>query len=648
MADAAIIGTGSNTSSANAATPQIGNRRVLRQGQILRNNVHSHEGVFMHYLFLNLSLRYTSYFKYTSRRLLEFFSLINALGMFFVLMYIHVTFVQTSSDCLSHVDDIWPRDGILRVQISRNESVPQYKMYFVKEPSSETIALQSTPYNIVFRYSSPITKEDLVNFEIWNRLSRDMSKKGEKLNHQKEFCENPVNFKALQAFGILTNQCPMVKDFYFDSVKTSLIKKLTSFVSGETVEYYGVDDTINIISEELAFRESMESSYDPFEPVPIREHYVIEYSSEFGYLRLSTAARHKLGIPTLVVNLNPEKNLCFGSGLKKYMLQTFLGYDDFLMTSIKKMAEKDKSQGYLRNLVTGEYFRFVTMWVSNASGIIAFSAMIIFTLIVTMLLRYSYNQIFMFMVEVLRLLDTDVRLVFPAAPMLTIILALVGMEEIMTEFFHDSTVAFYVILLIWFADQFDAICLHTIIGRRHWVRFFFFYHLAFYIYHYKFNGQYSKLALFTSWLFIFHSMLYFLHHYEFPAIQRQIAIISARNRPQNSQQDSGNAGNNPQAEQPNVLAQEHSSTENIRSENEAGVNQPPTVDSNENHESVDVTVMSRLHNRRHQNWSLKFIKENLCNLCVFVLFIAALVAVVIHTQLNRLNYASLELVRVVG
>ena len=33
-------------------------------------------------------------------------------------------------------------------------------------------------------------------------------------------------------------------------------------------------------------------------------------------------------------------------------------------------------------------------------------------------------------------------------------------------------------------------------------RFFYLYHFAFYAYHYRFNGQYSGLALFTSWLFI--------------------------------------------------------------------------------------------------------------------------------------------------
>ncbi|XP_015274405.1 PREDICTED: membralin, partial [Gekko japonicus] len=98
------------------------------------------------------------------------------------------------------------------------------------------------------------------------------------------------------------------------------------------------------------------------------------------------------------------------------------------------------------------------------------------------------------------------------------------MEAIMSQFFNDTTTAFYIILIVWLADQYDAICCHTNTSKRHWLRFFYLYHFAFYAYHYRFNGQYSSLALVTSWLFIQHSMIYFFHHYELPAILQQIRI----------------------------------------------------------------------------------------------------------------------------
>ena len=45
------------------------------------------------------------------------------------------------------------------------------------------------------------------------------------------------------------------------------------------------------------------------------------------------------------------------------------------------------------------------------------------------------------------------------------------MEAIMSEFFNDTTTAFYIILIVWIADQYDAICCHTNISKRHWLRY---------------------------------------------------------------------------------------------------------------------------------------------------------------------------------
>ena len=43
-----------------------------------------------------------------------------------------------------------------------------------------------------------------------------------------------------------------------------------------------------------------------------------------------------------------------------------------------------------------------------------------------MLLRYSQHQIFVFIVELLQMLEFNTPISFPAAPLLTVILALVG------------------------------------------------------------------------------------------------------------------------------------------------------------------------------------------------------------------------------
>lgn len=45
-----------------------------------------------------------------------------ALFVLFILAYIHIAFSRSPINCLEHVRDKWPRDGILRVEIQRNSS----------------------------------------------------------------------------------------------------------------------------------------------------------------------------------------------------------------------------------------------------------------------------------------------------------------------------------------------------------------------------------------------------------------------------------------------------------------------------------------------------------------------------------------------
>lgn len=43
-----------------------------------------------------------------------------AILAFFVLAYIHIVFSRVPANCLEHIRDDWPQDGILRVEILRN------------------------------------------------------------------------------------------------------------------------------------------------------------------------------------------------------------------------------------------------------------------------------------------------------------------------------------------------------------------------------------------------------------------------------------------------------------------------------------------------------------------------------------------------
>lgn len=78
------------------------------------------------------------------------------------------------------------------------------------------------------------------------------------------------------------------------------------------------------------------------------EEYIVEFSLEYGFLRLSPQIRQKLNIPVKIVTLDPAKDECFGDQITRFILEHFIGYDDVLMVSIKTLAEKENNKGFLR------------------------------------------------------------------------------------------------------------------------------------------------------------------------------------------------------------------------------------------------------------------------------------------------------------
>ncbi|XP_060797657.1 membralin isoform X2 [Neoarius graeffei] len=441
----------------------------LRNPNVNQNPLINVRDRLFHALFFKMAVTYARLFPPSFRRVFEFFVLLKALFVLFILAYIHIAFSRSPINCLEHVREKWPRDGILRVEIQRNSSrAPIFLQFYetegfqglVKEPDGDTEDTSRIPVH-----------QDDENEE---EMTVDM------------FDNSSVRFEL-----DIEPRLPLVND--------------------------GAPGSSTNDSQDVSFSQA------PSKVWP-QEEYIVEYSLEYGFLRLSQTTRQRLNIPVMVVTLDPVKDQCFGDGFSRFLLDEFLGYDDILMSSVKALAENEENKGFLRNVVSGEHYRFVSMWMARTSYLAAFVIMVVFTLSVSMLLRYSHHQIFVFIVDLLQMLEMNMTIAFPAAPLLTVILALVGMEAIMSEFFNDTTTAFYIILIVWLADQYDAICCHTNTSKRHWLRFFYLYHFAFYAYHYRFNGQYSSLALVTSWLFIQHSMIYFFHHYELPAILQQIRI----------------------------------------------------------------------------------------------------------------------------
>ncbi|KAI5751464.1 hypothetical protein M8J77_007710 [Diaphorina citri] len=469
-----------------------------------RNPLMNARDRLFHALFFKASLSYARTFSKPVRRFIEFSLLLWAISFLFILAYIHVVFSHSPSNCLSHIKDSWPRDGILRVEILRGGGGPDYTIEnsYARELKIKRRRLKDfqgedesdIELSKMFDYSwspslesshsdTPSKKKETATIGLW---SAAMSMLRTSLSYEDALKwtsssgtvdENSEEEDSVNSTSTLdvSNTEEGDEEERLDSSPDHEEGEPTSSESQDypnsTITENGtlavsttmVDTIIQPLKEKASEVEKLMRSVWP------EGEYMVEYSLEHGFLRLYPGTRVRLNIPVMIVTLDPAKDACFGDSFSRFVLDELLGYDDILMASIKTLAESEDNKGYLRNVVTGEHYRFVSMWMGRGSYVIAFLIMLVFTVSISMLLRYSHHQVFVFIVDLLQMLEFNVTVTFPAAPLLTVILALVGMEAIMSEFFSDTSTAFYIILIVWLADQYDAICCHTVITKRHWL-----------------------------------------------------------------------------------------------------------------------------------------------------------------------------------
>ncbi|GIZ04512.1 membralin [Caerostris extrusa] len=390
-------------------------------------------------LLYRMSIFYAGCFPGKARKVIEIGILIQAVVCFMVLIYVHMAFVRTPVTCLQKEVDTWSRLGVLRVEISLDEQ-------------------KTKPFNISEFYTQN-------SYALAGHLARVRQE-------QKEYFERMRRQRAER------KKKPQVK---FPELK--ITKKIFREKDFEKREILDAEKRPVFVNRTLPFTDSV---FDPdcFSPsktllsetelftntVWHHEKYIIEYSLEYGFLRLSPSARINTTVKVHTVILEPFKDQCFGNQFSRFLLKHVLGYSDILMGSLRYLVDQivahdDPKKGYVRNVVTGEYYRFSDKIMDWSSYVYAGVFMIAFTLAVSILLRYSHHQIFVFVVELMHIFEMQSFHV-PVAPLITIVLALVGMEALMSEFFNDSVTAFYVIIVVWIADQFDSICCRSNASKK--------------------------------------------------------------------------------------------------------------------------------------------------------------------------------------
>ncbi|NWT58737.1 MBRL protein, partial [Erythrocercus mccallii] len=431
-----------NHHPANNAGAAGGNNRGVRNPNLNQNPLINVRDRLFHALFFKMAVTYARLFPPSFRRVFEFFVLLKALFVLFILAYIHIAFSRSPINCLEHVRDKWPRDGILRVEIQRNSSRAPIFLQFCGVEKFPGMVVEST------------AEEEEEEEE---EMTVDM--------------------------------------FENSSIKFELDIEPKVFLKPSRVS-----------STELPHNDSQEFSFsDAATKVWPQEEYIVEYSLEYGFLRLSQSTRQRLSIPVMVVTLDTHQTRSQTITTPLCLLFWVDVGDCLFVCGCPTHGAAPANECRMckpRLAWASAALRFQATPCTHGALICLPFSVLFQTLSVSMLLRYSHHQIFVFIVDLLQMLEMNMTIAFPAAPLLTVILALVAQAGVGRR----RELTFFLIFLAFLS------------------RFFYLYHFAFYAYHYRFNGQYSSLALVTSWLFIQHSMIYFFHHYELPAILQQIRI----------------------------------------------------------------------------------------------------------------------------
>ncbi|CAI2347071.1 unnamed protein product [Caenorhabditis sp. 36 PRJEB53466] len=449
-----------------------------------------------HAMLVRIALKYSGKVSLKWRKVIEGVLLFTALLLLSSLLFIHFNFTRSPATCLNDMQSDWIKKGVVRIEVVKNLEILEEKEQFISQYISEKShrVCHFNPAD-VFRFGPSVIP--------YPRESAEKTETVDEKNRPMTYYSSMLSFLRPHLF--------------FDEHSDIFMDKYVG--SYEELEY---QDPLEVEAQ-IAFHTLMKDR----KPSNYEYMYRVEYAMLYGLLRLPPDFRDEHGIPTTWIRID-AKSHCFGDHVSRVMMRLFVGYEDAVVAALRSQAinlslvhPETHSMGYLHNLQTHDHFHFVANSLGKSSYFTAALLMVVFTFAISMLLRFSHHQIFVFIIDLLHMFELQQPLNPPVAPLVTVVLALVGMEAIMAEVFNDTSIAFYVILIVWVADQYDAICCHSTTSKKYWLRFFYIYQFFFYSYQYRFAGQYGGLALVTSALFILHSMIYFFHHYEMPLILYQ-------------------------------------------------------------------------------------------------------------------------------
>lgn len=76
--------------------------------------------------------------------------------------------------------------------------------------------------------------------------------------------------------------------------------------------------------------------------------------------------------------MDSESDKCFGDWKNRFLMRYFIGFKDIVMSSVRVLAENETEKGYLRDIISGELYHFVSLGISRFDYLFALLVMLIF------------------------------------------------------------------------------------------------------------------------------------------------------------------------------------------------------------------------------------------------------------------------------
>jgi len=264
-----------------------------------------------HTLFYRLTLTYARASPKPLRRAIEAVVLVQAALCFLTLVYVHVTYSRYPVQCLESQRETWPREGILRVEVLAGGAPEGYDVEasYEKERALHVRARRESQAELAF-LTSPFSTQGILD----DYLNGGQQNEGEAHVDEDDEAAYDLLLASVDEEGRKDSNGS-------SSITLSFNQSFVDHTETETSLEEALENaTATLASEEQVedeFLADEESYHHLYRGISVDMEYIVEYSLEYGFLRLSPAARQRLNITVQLVVLDPHVDQCFGDALSQ-------------------------------------------------------------------------------------------------------------------------------------------------------------------------------------------------------------------------------------------------------------------------------------------------------------------------------------------